>query len=387
MIRIVTYSTKPRGGVVHALSLAEALARRGNRVELWALSVDGAGFFREPAVPAHLVPVPRNPDEDTETRILRYADALAKGLARLAPARVNHAEDCLSARALLRLRDEGRIASVVRTVHHIDDFASPVLDRCQRASILDVDHRIAVSRYWATRLDEDFGVSADVVANGVDGRRFSGALDPAAAAERFGWSGRTVVLAVGGVEPRKGTRTLLAAFASARGRLGERPLLVIAGGETLFDYTDYREAFARDADRLGLTVHRGPLPDVLADVAVIGSVPDPDLPALYRAADTLAFPSTREGFGLVVLEALASDLPAVVSDLPVLGEFLTAGQDCLMVPVDDAEALASALVRATRDRALRARLARAGRRTARRHTWEAAAERHEAIYAGLRAAA
>ena len=44
------------------------------------------------------------------------------------------------------------------------------------------------------------------------------------------------------------------------------------------------------------------------------------MPVLYRAADTLAFPSTREGFGLVVLEALAAGLPAVVSDLPVLRE-------------------------------------------------------------------
>mgnify|MGYP003516170979 CR=1 FL=1 len=47
-IRLVTYSTKPRGGVVHALCLAEALTDRGHDVELWALSADGAAFFREP---------------------------------------------------------------------------------------------------------------------------------------------------------------------------------------------------------------------------------------------------------------------------------------------------------------------------------------------------
>ena len=79
-IRIVTYSTKPRGGVVHALHLAEALADRGGDVELWALSADGARFFREPRVPARLVPVDRRPGEDVEPRILRYAAAVGERL-------------------------------------------------------------------------------------------------------------------------------------------------------------------------------------------------------------------------------------------------------------------------------------------------------------------
>jgi len=65
---------------VHALSLAEALGDRGHDVELWALSADGAAFFRPPRVPAHLVPVERRPGEDVEPRILRYAATLADGL-------------------------------------------------------------------------------------------------------------------------------------------------------------------------------------------------------------------------------------------------------------------------------------------------------------------
>ena len=97
-IRLVTYSTKPRGGVVHALSLAEALGDRGHDVELWALSAGGGRFFRPPRVPAHLVPVERRPEEGVEARILRYAEALADGLRAAGPADVHHAEDCLSAR-------------------------------------------------------------------------------------------------------------------------------------------------------------------------------------------------------------------------------------------------------------------------------------------------
>ena len=180
-------------------------------------------------------------------------------------------------------------------------------------------------------------------------------------------------------EPRKGSRALLEAFARAGDALGAGALLAVAGGETLFDYADYREGWERDAERLGLTVHRRP-PPAGADVAVLEKIADPGMPALFRAADLLAFPSEREGFGLVVLEAQAAGLPAVVSDLPVLREILSDGRDCRMVPVDDPEALAAALVEVMGDRALRERLVAGGRATAARFTWEAAAAAHERVY-------
>ena len=94
---------------MHALNLAEALSARGHDVELWALSIDGAEFFREPRVETVLVPVARNAEESTERRILRYADALAGGLRVTPPAKIEHSEDCLSARALLSLRERGVI--------------------------------------------------------------------------------------------------------------------------------------------------------------------------------------------------------------------------------------------------------------------------------------
>ena len=203
----------------------------------------------------------------------------------------------------------------------------------------------------------------------------------------MGWGGRPAVLAIGGIEPRKGSRTLLVAFAAARDALGPGALLAIAGGETLFDYADYRAAWEADAARLGLRVHRGPAPPAGADVAVLGPVADDDMPALYRAADVFAFPSEREGFGLVALEAQAAGVPVVASDLPVLRELLTPGEDCLMVAPGDAGALAAALVAAASDEALRARLAEGGRRTSGRFTWAAAAAAHEAVYGRLRVAA
>ena len=83
------------------------------------------------------------------------------------------------------------------------------------------------------------------------------------------------------------------------------------------------------------------------------------MPLLYQAADAFVFPSTKEGFGLAVLEAQASGLPVVVSDLPVFREFLADGESALFAPGDDPRALARAIERVLADEPLRARL-RAG---------------------------
>ena len=120
---------------------------------------------------------------------------------------------------------------------------------------------------------------------------------------------------------------------------------------------------------------------------VLGPVTDAELEGLYRAADVFALPSTKEGFGLAVLEALAAGLPAVVSDLDVFRTFLADGESALMAPVGDPAALADALVRVARDPALAARLRDGGRVVAARHGWDAAAAAHEAAYARFLAAA
>ena len=382
-IRLAVHTTIPRGDVVHAISLAEALAAIGHDVELWALSHSRNGFFRPVSVPTVLVPGARRSRTPISAWFAEDADALARAMGTAPAADIVHAEDALTARSLLLLRERGIVGHVIRTIHHVNAYADPDLLEFQRASIVDVDTRICVSRHWAARVDQEFGVDSAVVANGTDYGRYADlpfSREEAGAA--FGWDERPVVLSVGGIEPRKGSRLLLEAFGRARGRLGDGALLVVAGrGGTAPDTEEYRDAWLGDADRLGLRVAmEGGAPDDATDVLLLGRVPDADMPALYRAADALAFPSTREGFGLVVLEALASGVPAVVADLPALREYLTDARDCLMVPPGDSAPLSDAIVRAVRDAELRDALRVAGRETARHLTWERSAREHEGIY-------
>jgi glycosyltransferase-like protein len=375
-VAMLTYSVRPRGGVVHAIAVAEALAARGHGVELFAVGPPGAAFFRAPATPATVVPH-EAPEGDFDAKIASTIATYREGLRpilRDGGFDVVHAQDCISANAALGLRDEGVIDAVIRTVHHVDDFRSPSLVACQIRSIAEPDHVVCVSPPWIARVRDEFGVECGLVGNGVDTDRYRPPRDAGerrAARGAVGLDGRLAILTVGGIEPRKGTLTLLEAFARAREPLADRdPVLVIAGGATLFDYRDEIGRFHDRAAELGLN----------GDLRVLGPVEDAELEALYRAADVFALPSTKEGFGLAVLEALAARVPAVVSDLDVFRGFLADGDSALLAPAGDPDALAGALVRVARDPALADRLRHGGREVAGRHTWARVAETHEAVY-------
>jgi len=375
-VAIVTYTTRPRGGPVHAVRLAEELHRLGLPVHLFALGDPAEGFFRTVAVPHTILPAP--PRAGTlEERVFAAADALAAGLGPLAGRfDIVHAEDCIAATAALRLRDAGAGWIVLRTVHHVDDFTTPALVQCQERSIDEPDVRLVVSEHWRERLRADHGVDSLVVRNGVDVERFASA-DPVLARslrDRVGAGDRFVFLTVGGIEPRKGSRELFEALAAVR-HLEPRPLLAIVGGHSFQDYEAYRQGVFERAAALGLREGE--------DYVRPGTVGDGELPAWYAAADAFAFPSVKEGFGIVVLEALAAGLPVVTSDLPVFREYLAPDRDALMVPVGSHRELARAMGRLVREPDLRSRLAAAGPAIARRHPWSDAARAHAEIYRGL----
>ncbi|RAY11867.1 MSMEG_0565 family glycosyltransferase [Actinomadura craniellae] len=348
-IALLSYSTRPRGGVVHTLALAEALAGLGQDVTVWTLGRGGdTGFFRpvDPAVRLRVVPFPDRPGEDVGGRVLRSIAALR---AAFDPGGydVVHAQDCISANAVDRC---------VRTVHHLDAFTTPELAACHERAVVTPFAHICVSAAVAAELAAGWGITATVIPNGVDAERFAGAPK----STRYG----RYVLTVGGIEPRKGSLDLLEAYALLRAGLpGVR--LVIAGGETLFDYRDYRARWERRAAELD------------ADPLVLGPVGHDELPALVAGAAAFAFPSVKEGFGMAALEALAAGTPLVVRDLPVFREVFGPAARY----GGDAPALAARLREALTvpDPARRA----AGRALAARHTWTAAARAHLDFYRAL----
>lgn len=380
-VALVTYSTKPRGGVAHTVALGESLHALGQEVVIVGLGDPAKGFFRPVAAPTHVIPAP-TVSGALDEKVAANIDALEAGLTDIAPTYpILHTQDCISARAAARVRDAGIPSSVVRTVHHVDDFDSPSLMDCQTRAILEPDRVLVVSKTWERILREEYGVSAAVVPNGVDPLRYRRAAPELVARlrARVGASDRPMLLAVGGIEPRKGTDTLVAALSRLVRERTPTPVLTVIGGHSFQDHRAYRDAVLASLDSLGLTMGK--------DIVELGTVPEDEMAAWYAAADVLAFPSVKEGFGLAALEAMAVGLPVVTSDLPVFREWLVPGRDALMVPIGDADALAGALADALDDQDLRARLRTAGLRLADDYTWTASARRHLALYAEVSVAA
>jgi glycosyltransferase-like protein len=359
-IALLSYSTKPRGGVVHTLALAEALARAGTDVTVWTLGRGGDdGFFRsvDPLVRQRIVPFPEVRGEEVGPRILRSI-AVLRAAFRPDDYDIVHAQDCISANAVDRC---------VRTVHHLDQFTTPELAACHERAIVRPFAHVCVSSSVAAELAAGWGLAATVISNGVDSARFAAAAGRAFRPARARWRERLgrYVLTVGGIEPRKGSLDLLESWALLRKDISDVEL-VIAGGETLFDYRDYRARWEHRAADLGVTP------------TVLGPVPHDDLPTLVAAAAAFAFPSTKEGFGLAAMEALAAGTPLITRDLPVLREIFAPVARFAVDPPGFATELTAAL--STSDPARRA----AGRRLAARYTWSAAARRHLDLYAALK---
>jgi glycosyltransferase-like protein len=376
---MLTYSTKPRGGVVHALHLAEGLRELDREVHVFALGVPTTGFYRPVGVPHTILPAPES-EGTTEERVAEAVEAFTAGLASRVSSGfdVLHAQDCIAARAAVAVRRRGDRLTVVRTVHHIDDFTTPALVECQLRSILDPDHLLVVSEDWRQRLWREFGVRAEVVTNGVERQRFARTavadLPRRALRERAGIGDQFLFLTVGGVEPRKGSLELVEALSKVREGVSPAPVLVVVGGHSFRDYRAYAALVRRRAAQLGLEFGQA--------IVLLGTVADDELPRWYHAADAFVFPSVKEGWGLALLEAMAAGLPVVANDIPVFREFLTE-QDALLVPPRDPDALAGAMLRVAREPGLRHRLGQRGPRVAARFTWRRCAEQHAAIYSRI----
>ena len=165
------------------------------------------------------------------------------------------------------------------------------------------------------------------------------AAEAAAVRHEISSDGRPVVLAVGRLAPQKGLDVLIAATAHWRHR-DPRPVTVIAGDGPLAG------TLAAQARQAG------------GDVRLLG--PRRDVPALLAAADVVAVPSRWEARALIVQEAMQAGRPIVATRVGGIPD-LTGEDGAVLVPPDDAAALAAAVSAVLDDSALAARLCLAAR--------------------------
>lgn len=365
-IAILTHSTNPRGGVVHAMQLAEALCDMGEDATLLAPAVPGTDFFRPPRCPYRLIPA--RAEHDTAAMVAQRIGEIAAFLDGAA-FDVFHAQDPISANALAQLKDRGAIPGFLRTVHHLDAFSDPRLAAWQDRGMHAAQQLFCVSHVWQDRITELTGRRPIMVGNGVDTARFTPQPDDtdAALAARLALPPGPVFLAMGGIEARKNTLAILRAFVQLKVTEPHAQLL-IAGGASLLEHHAIQAAFAAEsAGRDG--------------IQVLGVIADAEMPALYRRPDALVSPSLAEGFGLVALEAMACGCPVIVSAIAPFTEHFREAE-CLWADPQDVGSIARALADALQpDRARALRVS--GPQTAARFSWRDVAAAHRPAYAAM----
>jgi glycosyltransferase-like protein len=375
-VGIFTYSSKPRGSVVHAACLAEALQRKGVNTTLYALSKPGDDFYRSLSCALRLIPAAAAP-AGVDALIAQRVAEFQLGIRALGVHHpICHAEDCLAANALVASKAELGAARIVRTVHHVEHFESEYLTSCQERSVASADLVLSVSEVTRREVEAVFGRAAPVISNGVDVARFAsppGATEADVAARLGLRPGETLILSVGGVETRKNSLAALEAVALA---YATQPHLrwVVAGGASIWEQDSYRRAFAARLEQLPS--------ELRARISVLGTVSESELTALYKLSHILLCPSLQEGFGLCILEAMSARSAVIVPHGAPFDEYLD--ESCAaFVDNRSPSEIARALGRLLAEPTERERLADNGQRRARQYSWDRVAERHLTRYEAL----
>ncbi|MGZ3581754.1 MAG: glycosyltransferase family 4 protein [Ktedonobacterales bacterium] len=272
----------------------------------------------------------------------------------------------LRARSVVTIYDLAFLTNPECAIPSLAAYLSIVVPRAAHTA----DRIIAISQATANDLTERLAIPPEKIAIAYPGLdpRFTPDRDEAALEAlraKYGIE-RPSILAVSTIEPRKNYERLIAAFAQAMHEPDGPKMLVIAG----------RKGWLYDG--VFETVEKLQLGE---RVKFLDYVSDAELPLLYKAADVLAMPSISEGFGIPVAEAMASGTPVVCSTGGSLPEI--AGDAALTVDPYDVDGLAAALVRLTRDAALRDTLVTRGLERVKAFSWDLSARAHLDVYHSL----
>lgn len=244
-------------------------------------------------------------------------------------------------------------------VRYLERYLPPTLNRASRL--------IAVSEFVRQEIHQYLGVPLNrivTVHNGVDAAFHPrSTLEVAVVLARYGLEPEGYLLSVATLEPRKNLARLAQAHSHLPAHLRSiKPLVLIGASGWL---TEELERYLEPLEHAG-------------HVRRLGYVPQNDLPLLYAGAFAFAYPSLYEGFGLPVLEAMASGVPTLTSDRSSLPE--VAGDAALLVNPEDVDTITTGLERLLTDVNWRSLAVERGLQQARQFSWERCIEETIAVY-------
>ena len=264
----------------------------------------------------------------------------------------------------------------VATIHDLSVFKYPEMHPIERirqyerefnSTIARAKQLIAVSEVMRQEIISFLGWPEEritTVPNGVSSKFRPHIVEETADVERrFNLKHGCYTLCVSTIEPRKKIDCLLSAYSRLPAGLRFQCPLVLIGSEGWNSEKTHKQIEQCCAEGW---------------LHYYGYVPEADLPAIYAGASLFVYPSIYEGFGLPVLEAMASGVPVITSNSSSLPE-VTGGAACLVEP-DDEDALLAAIQMGLEDDTWKAWAISAGLHVARRFTWEQCIEQTVEVY-------
>jgi phosphatidylinositol alpha-mannosyltransferase len=350
----------PGGVTSHISSLERYLSRTGHEVRVIAPASREISAFGDRFIPVGKPhPIPSSGSIIRISISFRLASTIKKILEREKFDIVHLHEPFMPmlCSAILRFSNSTNIG----TFHAWDgkpgySWGRPISTWMINRRIKKLAGRIAVSKMALSYVSKYIPGDYEVIPNGIDTEFFSPEVPPI---EKF-CDGRQNILFLGRLERRKGLIYLIKAFYQVKQEIPNSRLIIAGPGTRL------RKPYEKWVRNHGLA----------DDVVFTGYVSEEDKPRYFKTAAVYCSPATsRESFGIVLLESMAVGTPVVASNIDGYNRVITHGVDGLLVPPRDTSSLALTLIAALKDEALRQRLAAEAMSTARKYSWEKVARR------------
>lgn len=373
-VAMMTYSIMPRGGVVHSSKLAEHLAELNVEVDLFALcNTNGMEmekeikFYRPLNVPYTIYPFKQQSDNVisyVKQMINEYENNLPKDFD------LYHTHDCVGGNVLCSLKKKNEIqAPTIRTIHHLDSFQNKDLLKFQETAARNCDYKMVVSKYWQKYFKEKLNIDSYITYNGVDTDLFNPNVDGSSVRKKYGIENEPVILFVGGLEPRKGLEYLLFALKAVQKEIPDIRLIVV--GKNAFSSLPGERTFFE------VLLKRLNLKDCV-DFAF--HVNEADIPKYYAACDVFVLPSNMEGWGLSIMEAMATEKPVVATRVGGIPELVENGRNGFLCNPGDISELARRIIYVLKNNEVAKKMGKNGLVTTRSFSWEETAQKVKKIY-------
>jgi glycosyltransferase involved in cell wall biosynthesis len=377
-IRVLNILSDERVGGPQLRVLQVARGLKGRGVETHVVTPLGDSRFAlllaEAGIPHHEINLVRPRQTLNPLPQLRFAalfwpnvTALRK-IIRSDGIQIVHTNGLMNAQAAVAARLEG-----IALVWHLNDVLTPKLVRTALLPLVDAwSAQIAVAagavgNYYFSATTSVIG-RLKVLYAPVDTSRFRPGNSNSAVRRELGISAECVVIGtVGNFDPVKGHRHLLEAAQKIKQRVPRAKFLLV--GERLNNRQKYWTMLARRTEELGLK----------DDVIFAGR--RTDMPEVFCAMDIYVHPSESEACPMAVLEASASGLPVVATDVGGVRELVANGETGFVIEAKSPDQIAAAVFRLLDDDGLRQRLGEAGAsRMSELFSLEACVEQHIQVY-------